>query len=86
MEHGVRHVYTGNVHDRMGGSTYCHQCKKVLIGRDWYELTEWNLTDDGHCRACGTRCAGVFNGPPGDWGSRRQPVRLATYRGRAPHS
>jgi pyruvate formate lyase activating enzyme len=85
MQHGVRHVYTGNVHDRMGGSTYCHQCEKVLIGRDWYELTEWNLTDDGHCRACGTRCSGVFNGPPGNWGSRRQPVRLATYRGRVPH-
>jgi pyruvate formate lyase activating enzyme len=40
-------------------------------------ITAWNLTDDGRCRRCGTACAGVFDGPPGRWGARRQPVRLA---------
>ena len=77
VRHGVRYVYTGNVHDRAGQSTYCSGCGATLIGRDWYELSEWNLSDDGHCRSCGTRCPGVFEGPPGTWGSRRMPVRLA---------
>jgi hypothetical protein len=39
VSHGLRYVYTGNVHDDAGGSTYCHGCGALLIGRDWYELT-----------------------------------------------
>ncbi len=76
---GVRHAYTGNVHDHDGGSTWCHGCGELLIGRDWYVLGAWKLTDDGRCGACGTACAGVFDGPPGTWGARRQPVRLADF-------
>ncbi len=75
--HGLRYVYTGNVHDREGQSTYCHACGALLIGRDGYVLSEWNLTGDGRCRACGARCAGVFDARPGSWGARRMPVRLA---------
>jgi len=78
---GVRHAYTGNVHDKAGGSTFCHQCGETLIGRDWYVLSDWALTDDGRCRSCGTRCAGVFDGPPGRWGAKRRPVRLADFAG-----
>ena len=81
MGRGVRHVYTGNVHDRPGQSTYCHGCGATLIGRDWYVLSEWNLSEDGRCRRCGTRCPGVFDGPPGRWGARRLPVRLADFVG-----
>jgi len=73
---GVRYAYTGNVHDFEGESTYCHQCGQLLIGRDWYVLSEWHLTDDGRCASCGTPCAGVFAGPPGTWGPRRRPIRL----------
>jgi pyruvate formate lyase activating enzyme len=76
---GVHYAYTGNVHDRDGDATYCHNCGEQVIGRDWYELTAWNLTDDGCCRHCGARCAGVFDGPAGTWGRRRRPVRLAAY-------
>ncbi|MCP5051674.1 MAG: AmmeMemoRadiSam system radical SAM enzyme [bacterium] len=79
MKNGIHYVYVGNVHDKAGSSTYCHQCKKILIGRDWYELSDWNLSADGHCNHCGTRCLGTFDGPPGSWGSRRQPVRLSGY-------
>jgi pyruvate formate lyase activating enzyme len=77
---GVRHVYTGNVHDRAGQSTYCHACGALLIERDWYELGAWGLSDDGNCTDCGARCPGVFSGPPGRWGARRLPVRLADHR------
>lgn len=77
LESGLRYAYTGNVHDPEGDSTYCHGCGQVIIGRDWYELTAWHLTDDGRCQNCGTPCAGVFAGPPGTWGRRRRPVTLA---------
>ncbi|TAM46643.1 MAG: AmmeMemoRadiSam system radical SAM enzyme [Gammaproteobacteria bacterium] len=43
LKNGLRYVYTGNVHDEAGGSTYCRQCGAKLIGRDWYVLTAWNL-------------------------------------------
>jgi pyruvate formate lyase activating enzyme len=74
---GLRYVYTGNIHDPAGQTTYCHACEKPLIGRDWYELGVWNLTADGRCAACGTLCAGVFEPRHGHWGAHRQPVRVA---------
>lgn len=77
METGVRYAYTGNVHDEGGGSTYCHNCNAKIIGRDWYQLTHWDVDESGCCGQCGTQCAGVFEGTPGDWGQRRQPVRLS---------
>jgi pyruvate formate lyase activating enzyme len=76
LGNGVRYAYTGNVHDAEGGSTYCHGCGEVLIGRDWFALGEWSLTPDGRCRRCETACAGVFDARPGTWGTRRLPVRL----------
>lgn len=79
LKNGVRYAYVGNVHDKRADSTYCHGCGEVLIGRDWYVLSDWNLTADGACNHCGASCAGIFNGPPGDWGARRQPVRLANF-------
>jgi pyruvate formate lyase activating enzyme len=79
QRNGIRYAYTGNVHDESGQSTYCHQCGKKLIGRDWYELGTWNLNERGECSSCGTTCSGVFDPLPGDWGSRRMPLRLAPY-------
>lgn len=76
---GLRYVYTGNVHDEAGSSTYCHCCGKRVIGRDWYRMTDWQLSEDGRCRYCNTQCAGRFAGPPGCWGGHRQPVRLQTF-------
>ncbi|MDH5641996.1 MAG: AmmeMemoRadiSam system radical SAM enzyme [Nitrospira sp.] len=80
MGEGVRYAYTGNVHDSAGGSTFCHGCGALLIERDWYELGEWALDQQGACKSCGERCAGVFEAAPGDWGSRRRPVRLSDFR------
>ena len=77
--HGLNYVYTGNVHDEDGGTTYCPGCGERLIGRDWYVLTGWNLAGDGRCARCGTEIAGVFERQPGTWGARRQPVRLAEF-------
>jgi len=77
---GVRHAYTGNVHDVGRQSSYCHTCGDRVITRNWYELGDWNLTDDGHCAACGTAMAGVFEGRPGTWGRKRRPVDVTGFR------
>jgi pyruvate formate lyase activating enzyme len=78
LDHGLHYAYVGNVHDRKESSTWCHQCGELLIERDWYELGEWHLTEEGKCEFCATRVAGRFEATPGHWGSRRQPVRLAS--------
>jgi pyruvate formate lyase activating enzyme len=75
-EKGLRYVYTGNVHDSHGGSTWCPQCGELLIERDWYELGEWNLVEN-RCRSCGFEIAGRFEAQPGSWGANRLPVRLS---------
>jgi pyruvate formate lyase activating enzyme len=80
MKNGLRYVYTGNIRDEAGGSTYCHRCGARLIGRDWYTLTAWSLSEKGCCVSCGAACAGVFAPEPGNWGARRRPVRLADFR------
>ena len=82
MKNGVRYAYTGNILDEESGSTLCHGCHKRVIGRLGYDITSWHLTADGHCRSCGTLCAGVFDGGPGDWGSRRLPVDMREMRAR----
>ncbi|MDP9006501.1 MAG: AmmeMemoRadiSam system radical SAM enzyme, partial [Actinomycetota bacterium] len=77
---GVRFAYTGNVHDSDGSSTYCPRCGTCVVERDWYALGGYRLSDDGACTACGRRVPGVFDGPPGDWGRQRMPVRLLGAR------
>ncbi len=79
IDNGLRYAYTGNVADAQGNSTSCHACGAQLIGRVAYEITGWGLTNDGRCRACDAPCAGLFDGPAGDWGARRLPVRLADF-------
>ena len=79
LREGLNFVYTGNVHDKSGSSTYCKNCDKILIGRDWYVLSDWNLDNKGNCNFCGTPCPGNFEGPAGNWGARRQPVRIGGF-------
>jgi pyruvate formate lyase activating enzyme len=80
LRNGIRHCYTGNIHDVDGQSTDCHQCGQLLIERDWYRLGAWNLDSQGACKSCGTSCAGRFEPTPGSWGNRRQPIRIAEDR------
>ncbi|MEW8195746.1 MAG: AmmeMemoRadiSam system radical SAM enzyme, partial [Candidatus Thiodiazotropha sp.] len=76
IDNGVHYAYVGNVHDSRESSTWCHHCGKLLIQRDWYELGEWHLDGQGCCVHCGSRLAGQFDSAPGEWGSRRQAVRM----------
>lgn len=76
LQNGVRYAYIGNAHDKTADSTYCHHCGKLLIGRDWYVLSDWNLDSEGHCRFCGAPCAGHFEPHPGTWGAKRMAVNF----------
>ncbi|NRP74563.1 hypothetical protein ILFOPFJJ_05485 [Ensifer psoraleae] len=77
LQNGLRYVYCGNVHDDIGGSTWCHACGACLIARDWYSLLTWALDAEGLCHRCGTPCPGIFEPHPGDWGAHRRPVHIA---------
>jgi pyruvate formate lyase activating enzyme len=76
LSNGLRYVYTGNVHDPQGASTYCPSCNTRVIERDWFELGEWNLDRKGACMKCGTQIPGVFTAPAGAWGRKRVPIAL----------
>ncbi len=76
LDHGLHYVYTGNVHDAAGSSTYCPSCKKLLIERDWFVLGDYNLKDKNTCRFCGQVIMGVFEASPGHWGAKRVPVQI----------
>jgi pyruvate formate lyase activating enzyme len=69
---GLRHVYTGNVRDPEGQTTYCPGCGAAVIARDWHAVRTVALRGDA-CARCGTRIAGRFgDGPivPTDGGRR----------------
>lgn len=76
-EVGLKYVYIGNAHHKAAQSSYCPDCGEMVMGRDWYELSEWRLDESGHCLNCGAQIAGRFDGPPGNWGRKRRPVRIA---------
>jgi pyruvate formate lyase activating enzyme len=74
---GLRYVYTGNIWDEAGQSTYCHRCGACVIGREGYSITSWALDAHGRCSACGEPSAGLFEAAPGRWGARRAPLFIA---------
>jgi pyruvate formate lyase activating enzyme len=74
---GLNYVYTGNVHDSAGGSTYCPSCEKVVIERDWYRIGAYAVSAQGNCSHCGTPINGRFGTFEKPFGPRRIPVRLA---------
>ncbi len=57
---GLKYVYTGNVHDTEGQTTYCPMCSAKVIERDWHSVTS-NRLNNGKCPKCGSVIDGVFN-------------------------
>ena len=76
MQAGLKYVYTGNVHDPSGGTTFCPGCGAGVIVRDWYEILEYNLDDKGHCTHCNALLPGKFASFHGAFGARRIPVQI----------
>ena len=77
---GLRYVYTGNVPDAAGGTTFCPGCGDAVVVRDWYELSSYRLDAQGRCTRCGTALPGRYDGPAGRWGRRRLPVLVGQDR------
>jgi pyruvate formate lyase activating enzyme len=71
---GLKHVYTGNVHDASGGTTHCANCKHTLIVRDWYLISAYAATENGDCPQCGAKLAGHFGKFNTQFGRQRIPV------------
>jgi pyruvate formate lyase activating enzyme len=76
LAQGLRYVYTGNVHDAEGGTTFCPGCGAPLIERDWHRIRHYRLTAEGRCPQCHTAIAGRFDQQVGTFGQRRIPLRL----------
>lgn len=76
IKNGLSFVYTGNVHDKETQSTYCPQCHQLLIGRDWYVLSDWHIDAKGGCDKCGYQVPGQFEASAGQWGASRLPIAI----------
>ena len=78
LEEGLHYVYTGNVHDRLGGTTFCTGCGAALIERDWHRIDAYRLTPQGTCPDCDSAIPGRFEAfnPRAQFGRRRIPVQV----------
>jgi len=76
---GLHYPYVGNIHNVAHSSTYCRACSALLIERDWYQLGSYGMLGD-LCGLCGVQQSGRFSDKPGDWGRKRQPVNLDSFR------
>ena len=76
MDEGLHYVYTGNVFDTEGGTTYCPRCGSALIVRDWHRILAYTLKPDGSCPKCSTPIPGRFEAFEGQFGRRRIPVAI----------
>jgi pyruvate formate lyase activating enzyme len=76
LAEGLHYVYTGNVHDAKGGSTYCPGCGAALVLRDWYRIDRYRITPEGKCPDCATAIAGRFEAFKRAFGPRRIPVSI----------
>jgi pyruvate formate lyase activating enzyme len=56
---GIMYCYLGNIHDKSGSSTYCHNCHNLLIERDWHSITMTNIKSN-QCPKCGAGIPGRF--------------------------
>ncbi|MHC4512126.1 MAG: AmmeMemoRadiSam system radical SAM enzyme [Planctomycetota bacterium] len=82
LDRGLRHVYTGNIHDPEGQTTFCPGCGTALIERYGYDIRSYRLDARSECPDCGTAIDGVFLDEAGDWGTRRLPVGIRAALGR----
>ena len=73
---GLQYVYTGNVHNQEGDTTFCPHCHTPVIVRDWYQINQYRLTEEGCCPDCATSVAGRFAKQAGIFGRKRIPIAI----------
>lgn len=79
MREGLQYVYTGNVHNQEGDTTFCPSCQAPLIVRDWYQINQYKLTENGHCPHCDAAMAGRFDQHAGNFGRKRIPIAIMAH-------
>jgi len=60
MREGLHYVYVGNLEEQEGNHTYCHQCGKLLIERQGYQIPTYNL-EGNLCKFCRAVIPGVWS-------------------------
>lgn len=79
MREGLHYVYTGNVHNLEGDTTFCPNCKAALIVRDWYQINAYHLNEKGCCPHCNTQISGRFAPSAEHFGRKRIPIFIGAY-------
>ena len=74
-EAGLHYVYAGNLPGRVEEyeDTHCPNCNKALVRRRGYRLSEYRITAQGTCPACGVKIAGI-------WPENPKQVRINAER------
>jgi len=57
MSKGMNYVYVGNIPEHEGNNTYCPACKKLIIERLGYTVTQ-NYIVDSRCKFCSNKIPG----------------------------
>ncbi len=55
----LNYVYVGNIWDEEANTTYCGNCKELLIKRTGYNIINLGLGKDGKCKYCGEKVARI---------------------------
>lgn len=61
LEEGLHYVYTGNIHDPGGQTTFCAKCGQALIERSLGGISLPGLKGEGICSQCATPLPGVWS-------------------------
>ncbi len=77
LAQGLHYVYTGNIMDEAGGSTYCPGCQSKIISRDWHNVAGYQITPAQRCTHCNTHIAGRFGEFNQAFGRKRIPLQIA---------
>jgi pyruvate formate lyase activating enzyme len=59
MSKGIHYAFVGNVPGHEGNNSYCPSCRRPIIKRSGFFVTENNIKN-GKCGFCGTAIAGVW--------------------------
>lgn len=60
LEEGIHYVYIGNIPGHEAESTFCPNCKNVVIQRTGYQIRKIDL-NQGRCKHCNTPIPGIWS-------------------------
>ncbi len=78
LSYGLQYVYCGNVLHSESDTTRCPNCHSVVIERNWYEIKQYQLNQQGQCLQCQQQIAGRFCAYEQSFGRKRIPIHINT--------